>query len=61
MPRKALHGLLLLLPFIALLWVGLFNRAQPAFLGIPFFYVSMCLWILLTALMNWVVHRGRHA
>jgi uncharacterized membrane protein len=42
---------LLLLPFIVTLWPGLYNQAQPAFLGIPFFYWFQILAIFLTAIL----------
>jgi hypothetical protein len=32
--------LLLLVPFVALLWVPLYNSVEPSLLGIPFFYAS---------------------
>ncbi|HVB61872.1 MAG TPA: DUF3311 domain-containing protein, partial [Ktedonobacteraceae bacterium] len=30
--------ILLILPFIALLWPPFYNFTQPSFIGIPFFY-----------------------
>ena len=30
--------LLLIVPFIALLWVPFYNRIEPQLFGIPFFY-----------------------
>ena len=53
--------LLLLLPFIALLWVPFYNRAEPSAVGFPFFYVWMFAWIVLAALSTWVVSRGGRA
>ena len=54
--------LLLLLPFIALLWVPFYNRAEPSVVvGFPFFYVWMFAWIVLAALSTWVVSRGGRA
>ncbi len=41
--------LLLLLPFVAALWVPFYNRAQPEIAGIPFFYWYQLLWIVLGA------------
>ena len=32
-----LWNLLLLVPFVALLWVPFYNSIEPALLGIPFF------------------------
>jgi hypothetical protein len=43
--------LLLILPFIALLWVPFYDRAEPALAGIPFYYWYQMLWIFLGALV----------
>jgi hypothetical protein len=52
-------NLLLLLPFVALLWVPFYNSIEPAFWGIPFFYWYQFLWVLLTsAIIIWVLHRN---
>lgn len=49
--------LVLVIPFIALLWVPLYNRAQPAIAGFPFFYAWQFAWVVLAALLTWAVHR----
>jgi hypothetical protein len=41
--------LLLLLPFIAMLWVASYNSVEPSVGGIPFFYWYQLLWVLLGA------------
>jgi predicted ferric reductase len=47
-PRRfrAIH-LLLLVPYVAMLWVPSYNRVEPALAGIPFFYWYQMLWIVL--------------
>ena len=50
--------LLLLLPFIGLLAVPLFNRETPEFLGFPFFYWYLFAWVPLTSLLIWIVDRN---
>ncbi|HVZ67972.1 MAG TPA: DUF3311 domain-containing protein [Rhizomicrobium sp.] len=50
--------LLLALPFISILWVGFYNRAEPSVAGIPFFYWFQLLWIPLGALLLWQVYRA---
>jgi hypothetical protein len=58
---RAIH-LLLLIPFVAMLWVPFFNRAWPVLDGVPFFYWYQLLWVALTALILWIVYmaeRGR--
>ncbi|MEJ0040859.1 MAG: DUF3311 domain-containing protein, partial [Rhizomicrobium sp.] len=43
---RAIH-LLLLIPYVAMLWVPSYNRVEPMLAGIPFFYWYQMLWILL--------------
>ena len=45
---RALH-LLLLIPYVAMLWVPSYNRVEPMLAGIPFFYWYQMLWIVLGA------------
>jgi uncharacterized RDD family membrane protein YckC len=40
---------LLVIPFIAMLWVPFYNRLEPEWNGIPFFYWYQLLWILIGA------------
>jgi hypothetical protein len=55
--------LLLLLPFIFVLWVPSYNSVEPSLAGIPFFYWYQLMWIPLGALIllpvYWVEERGR--
>ena len=44
-----LSYLLLLIPYVAMLWVPTYNRAEPALAGIPFFYWYQLLWIVIGA------------
>ena len=48
-------GLLLLLPFIVLLYPPLYNFTDPKFIGIPFFYWFQLLCIVLTAILTAVL------
>jgi membrane protein implicated in regulation of membrane protease activity len=50
--------LLLLLPFIALLWVPLYNVRSPTFLGVPFFYWYQFAWVPLTSLLTWIAYKS---
>jgi hypothetical protein len=56
--RHTLLRLLLLLPFIGLLAVPLYNRETPEFLGFPFFYWYLFAWVPLTSALIWFVNRG---
>lgn len=46
-PRASLWRILLLLPVLAVLAVGYFNRQGPALWGFPFFYWYQMLWVIL--------------
>ena len=51
-----LWNLLLLIPFIALLWVPFYNFVEPALWGVPFFYWYQFLWVILTSALIILVH-----
>ena len=48
--------LLLLVPFIAILWVGSYASWEPSILGVPFFYWYQIAWIVISALIVWGVY-----
>ena len=53
--RRAVY-LLLLIPFVALLWVPFYATATPQVAGIPFFYWYQLLWILISTALTGVVY-----
>ena len=49
---------LLVAPFVALLWVPFYNSTEPVMWGIPFFYWYQFLWVFLTSgIIIWVHHK----
>ena len=48
--------LLLLIPFIAMLWPPFYNFREPTFIGIPFFYWFQLLWIIITSIITAIVY-----
>ncbi len=48
--------LLLLLPFLGMLWVSSYNSVEPTVAGVPFFYWYQLLWVLLSAAIVAVVY-----
>ncbi len=52
--------LLLLIPFIAVLWVPFYNSIEPALAGVPFFYWYQLLWIIVGAVIIIIVYRLEH-
>jgi hypothetical protein len=51
--------ILLLLPFIGLLWVPFYNDTLPELFGFPFFYWYQLLWVPITAFLTWIVYRSQ--
>ena len=53
--------LLLLIPFVGLLWVPFYNGRVPELFGFPFFYWYQLVWVPITAALTWLVYRSvRH-
>jgi hypothetical protein len=55
--ERILWKLLLILPFLGLCFPGLYARANPTLLGFPFFYWYQFAWVLLGALVIFIVYR----
>ena len=49
--------LLLLIPYVAVLYVPFYNRTPPVIAGIPFFYWYQLLWIPLGSFLLFLVLR----
>jgi len=48
--------LLFVIQFIAVLWPPFYNKAEPAWIGMPFFYWYQLLWIIIGAILTATVH-----
>ena len=53
---KSLARWLLVLPFIAVLWVPFYNSVEPTLIGIPFFYWYQLLWVLISSVIVAIVY-----
>ncbi len=53
---RALWYVLLIIPFIATLWVPFYAGRDPELAGIPFFYWYQFLWIIITSLITGLVY-----
>lgn len=42
---------LLIIPYLAMLWLPSYNRIEPRAFGIPFFYWYQLLWVVLSTLV----------
>jgi hypothetical protein len=56
-----MRQLLLLVPFVGLLWLPFYNAREPYLLGFPFFYWYMFAWVPISSLLTYYVSRGRKA
>jgi hypothetical protein len=50
--------LLFVVQFLVALWPPLYNKAEPYFNGIPFFYWFQLLWVLVCAVLTAAVYWG---
>jgi hypothetical protein len=57
-PRRPWLWLILLAPYVALLWLPFYNGTQPSLFGFPFFYWYQFLWVPITSLLMYAVYRG---
>jgi uncharacterized membrane protein YhaH (DUF805 family) len=48
--------LLLVIPFLGVLWVPFYNRIEPSLAGIPFFYWYQLAWVVLGAVVVLAVY-----
>lgn len=47
---------LLVIPWIAMIWVPSYNRVEPTWWGFPFFYWYQLLWVLVSAVITAFVY-----
>jgi hypothetical protein len=47
---------LLLIPFVAVLWVPFYNSVEPSLGGIPFFYWYQLLWVLISSALIFFIY-----
>lgn len=56
---------LLIIPYLALLWLPSYNRIEPRAFGMPFFYWYQLLWVVLStliiAVVLYIVHMRKRA
>jgi hypothetical protein len=61
MKRATLWHLLLVVPFIATLWVPFYNSLEPRVFGIPYFYTYQFVWIAISVVLTAVVYFATRA
>ena len=50
--RRVLWHVLLFVPFFMAICVPFYNRIEPAFYGIPFFYWFQFIWVVVAAVVT---------
>ena len=48
--------LLFVIQFVAVLWPPFYNKADPSWIGLPFFYWYQLLWVLISAAITALVY-----
>jgi hypothetical protein len=48
--------LLFVIQFIVSLWVAFYNKIEPSWAGIPFFYWYQMLWVIIGAILTAIVY-----
>ena len=48
--------LLLLAQFVFLLWPAYYNKIEPSWIGVPFFYWYQMLWVIVSAILIAIVY-----
>ena len=48
--------LLFVIQFAVALWPPLYNKIDPTFMGIPFFYWFQLLWVIVSAIFTAIVY-----
>jgi hypothetical protein len=48
--------LLFVIQFVAVLWPPFYNKLEPAWAGIPFFYWYQMLWVVISAVLTAIVY-----
>ena len=56
MKKSILWHLLLVVPFVATLWVPFYNSLEPRILGFPFFYFYLFAWIGISVVLTAIVY-----
>jgi hypothetical protein len=54
--RPRWTNLLLIAPYVAVLWVPFYSSVEPQLAGIPFFYWYQFLWILISAVLTFLAY-----
>ena len=48
--------LLLLAPYVGVLWVPFYNAAEPTIFGLPYFYAYQMAWVVAASVLTGIVY-----
>ena len=48
--------MLFVIQFVAVLWPPFYNKAEPYWIGVPFFYWYQLLWVIIGAVLTAIVY-----
>ena len=48
--------LLFVVQFIAVLWPPFYNKVEPYYLGVPYFYWYQMLWVIISAVITAIIY-----
>jgi hypothetical protein len=54
--RASWWYLLFVIQFLVILWPPLYNKLEPTFIGLPFFYWFQLSWVIVSAVFTAVVY-----
>ena len=54
--RLTVWHLLLLIPYVAVLWVPFYNAVEPRLFGFPFFYAYQLAWVVISSVLTGIVY-----
>ena len=57
--KRTIWLVILFIPFFVAIWVPLFNRVEPSFYGIPFFYWFQFILIIIAAIVTGLAYLAR--
>lgn len=55
-PARVIAGVCLIVPFVAMLWVGSYSRVEPTLIGMPFFYWYQMLWVVISTALTMIAY-----
>lgn len=55
-PLLVVAGICLVIPLVALMWVGSYAKLTPTLFGFPFFFWYQFLWVIICSVLTYTAH-----